>query len=136
MKKLLTIVCAVMAVLVMAACSSNSPKATAEKAVKCIIDKDYKGYVDLLYFDTKKDSPEEIAKTKEGFVQMLEEKGSKTIEKKGEVESYEVKSEKISDDGKTATVEMTLKYGSGKQEDTTIELKKGEDGKWYISLGK
>ena len=51
MKKLLLFSVVGLLVLVLSACSSdNTPEGVTTKAIQCIIDKDYQGYIDLMFF--------------------------------------------------------------------------------------
>lgn len=51
MKKFLLFSVVGLLVLVLSACSSdNTPEGVTTKAIQCIIDKDYQGYIDLMFF--------------------------------------------------------------------------------------
>ena len=137
MKKLMTFVCAAFAVIIMAACSSNSPKGVTEKALKCITDKDYKGYAELVYFDEEKVAPEEQAEKRKQLVELLETKMPMVTKQQGELKSFKVTSEEVSDDGTTATVEYASTYekeGEKKEMTEKVNLKKNKDGKWMLSM--
>ncbi len=77
MRKLISLLAIVITAALISSCSSNSPKAVAEKAMKCIMDKDYKGYVNLVYFDESKEKPETIQRNKDATVAILGEKYDK-----------------------------------------------------------
>lgn len=136
MKKLMSFVIAVFAILAITACSSNSPKDVAEKAMKCLVNQDYKGYVDLIYLQDENKSKEDVDKAKAQLVELLQNKGEKMIKENEGVESFEITKEEISEDGNSATVDMNIKYKNGKTDDTTVKLCKDKDGKWWIDLGK
>lgn len=136
MKKLMSFVLAVFAIIALAACSSNSPKSVAEKAMKSIVDKDYKTYVDLIYFDKAKESPEKVEKAKEQLREMLQGKLEKSIKEKGTIKSYKVVNEEISEDGDKAVVTFEVSYEDGKTDSTAVQLVKDKDGKWWLDLGK
>lgn len=138
MKKLMSFVIAVFAILAITACSSNSPKDVAEKAMKCLVNQDYKGYVDLIYLQDENKSKEDVdkAKAKAQLVELLQNKGEKMIKENEEVESFEITKEEISEDGNSATVDLNITYKNGKTDDTTVKLCKDKDGKWWIDLGK
>lgn len=136
MKKLMSFVIAVFAILAITACSSNSPKDVAEKAMKCIVNQDYKGYVDLVYLQDENKSKEDVDKAKAQLVELLQNKGEKSIKENEGVESFEVTKEEISEDGNSATVDLNIKYKNGKTDDTTVKLCKDKNGKWWIDLGK
>ena len=67
---------------------------------------------------------------------MLREKGTKTMEKKQGLKSYEVLSEEISEDGKSATVKMKMVYGDGSEDTSKVKLVKNDKGEWKMSFGK
>lgn len=136
MKKLMSFVLAVFAIIVLAACSSNSPKSVAEKAMKSIVDKDYKTYVDLIYFDKAKESPEKVEKAKEQLREMLQGKLEKSMKEKGAIKSYKVVNEEISEEGDKAVVTFEVSYEDGKTDSTAVQLVKDKDGKWWLDLGK
>lgn len=136
MKKLMSFVLAVFAIIALAACSSNSPKSVAEKAMKSIVDKDYKTYVDLIYFDNAKKSPEDVEKAKEQLREMLQGKLEKSIKEKGAIKSYKVVNEEISEEGDKAVVTFEVSYEDGKTDSTAVQLVKDKDGKWWLDLGK
>ena len=136
MKKLMSFVIAVFAILAITACSSNSPKDVAEKAMKCIVNQDYKGYVDLVYLQDENKSKEDVDKAKAQLVELLQNKGEKLIKENEGVESFEVTKEEISEDGNSATVDLNITYKNGKTDDTTVKLCKDKNGKWWIDLGK
>lgn len=132
----MSFVIAVFAILAFTACSSNSPKDVAEKAMKCIVNQDYKGYVDLVYLQDENKSKEDVGKAKAQLVELLQNKGEKSIKENEGVESFEVTKEEISEDGNSATVDLNITYKNGKTDDTTVKLCKDKNGKWWIDLGK
>lgn len=132
----MSFVIAVFAILAITACSSNSPKDVAEKAMKCIVNQDYKGYVDLVYLQDENKSKEDVDKAKAQLVELLQNKGEKSIKENEGVESFEVTKEEISEDGNSATVDLNITYKNGKTDDTTVKLCKDKNGKWWIDLGK
>ena len=111
---------------------ANTPSAVAEEACKCVQNADYEGYVELMDLKETKNQESE----KEQFVAMLREKGTKTMEKKQGIKSYKVESEEISEDGKSATVNMKVVYGDGSEDTNKIKLVKNDKGEWKVSLGK
>ena len=90
MKKLSILLGLIVIVLAMTSCSSNTPKAVAEKSVKCLIDKDYEGYVDLLYLEDK-DSQDaaKLESDKKELAALLKSKAEKEYEKDKGLTSYE-----------------------------------------------
>lgn len=137
MKKFMTFVCAAFAVILMAACSGDSPKSVVEKSIKCLADKDYKGYVDLIYIDEDKNTPEEVEESKKQIAELLEAKLPMAISKTGEIKSYKAVSEEVSEDGKTATVKVSITYEKdGKETEKTEDFKveKDKSGNWKIKM--
>ena len=117
MRKLISLLAIVITAALISSCSSNSPKAVAEKAMKCIMDKDYKGYVNLVYFDEKQRKPESIQRNKDATVAILGEKYDKLSEKEKGIKDYKVLSEEVKDS--TAVVKMEISYGNGEEKTMT-----------------
>lgn len=133
MKKLfISMFVAVVAFTLWSCGPANTPSAVAEKACKCVQNEDYEGYVELMDLKETKNQESE----KQQFVAMLREKGTKTMEKKQGIKSYKVESEEISEDGKSATVNMKVVYGDGSEDTSKIKLVKNDKGEWKISFGK
>ncbi len=135
MKKLLGLATIIMAVMVLAGCSDNSPKGVAAKALDCVIDKDFDGYADLLYL--KGDGNEDIDARKKAVSSMMEGKYDKSIGKKGGLKSYEILGEEVDEDGEKAVVNVKLVYGNGEEKDgETVKLCKDDGGNWKVDAGK
>ena len=66
---------------------------------------------------------------------MLEAAGEEATKAKAEMESYELVSEKISEDGKTATVKFDITYENGEKNENTVDLI-NVDGEWKVDSGK
>ena len=129
MKKILAMFVIGCMAMVMASCSSNSPKGVAKQAVECLKQKDFKGYVDLLDIaDGKQD-------LKEGYVQMLESKTAKQPQAV-DIESYEVVGEQVDEKNGTATVTMKLVDSKGKEKEQRINLVRNGKGEWKIEHKK
>ena len=110
MKKIIGFIAIAAVALVMAACSGgNSPSDVAKQAVKCIQDKDY---------------------------DMLRSKAESTLDKKGGIKDYEIISETVAEDGKTANVEMKIVYGDGEEKNDVMKLRLDDAGDWRIDAGK
>lgn len=135
MKKVLGLLSLIAVMFVMMSCGgSNTPSGVAEKAFKCMKDKDYKGYADLINIKNTGERTE--AEVRQELTGLLTEKVSKSIEKDGEIESYKVLSEEIAEDGNTAMVKMQVIYSKGKTEETDVKLVKTENGDWMLDMGK
>ena len=134
MKKLLSFVLFAAMVTMLASCGKSEPCAVAEKAINCAINQDYRGYFDCIYF------PADKQEEKEAYINMIEVKVKKAKEKGNINEkvpvSYEFVSEHINEDEGTAEEVFNIKYYSGKMEQTSVNLKKEEDGKWYVQNKK
>lgn len=111
---------------------SGSGKSPADVS-KSFMLKLEKGDVDAAYNmldGAEKATAEESQKLKE----FLSE-ATKEISNKEGIKNIEVVSETISEDGKTAEVDILLTYGNGETDQSTTKLKNTEDG-WKIFLGK
>lgn len=135
MRKIIRTVFLLVAATVMFACSGgNTPTTVAEKAVKCLQNEDYEGYVDLMHIDKKE--VQDIENTKQMYTSLLKEKaGSDKSGIKG-IKSFETVSEEISEDGNKAKVTMKLIMDGDKEKTETIKLIKEENGDWKLDSGK
>ena len=83
-KRFFSIAAVALLVLVLTACGKhqpNTPEGVATAAMNCIIDKDYEGYVDLMYF---KDGKELSKERRQQLIVLVEDKvGDKAAEKGG-----------------------------------------------------
>lgn len=130
MKKVMTFAAVCLFVLALCSCgSSNTPEAVATKAIKCIIDKNYDGYVDLMYFKKEKSNDD-----MKQIVALVKDKMDKEMEKKQGIKDFKVETATI--DGDKATVPYSLTYGNGETKDDTMKLIKTEKGEWMIDSGK
>ena len=128
MKKIIGFVAVVALMLVAASCGGgNSPKDVAEKAVKCIQNNDYEGYVDLMLLTA--DEGEDLEAKKQAVTGMVQSKAATTLAKMGGIKSYEITSE-------TIAVGMKIVYGNGEEKDDNIKLCKDDKGDWRVDAGK
>ena len=136
MKKILFVAVMCLFAVMFSGCGgAKTPKDVAEKSIKCLKNKDYKGYVELVSLkDEAKMSSEELKKSREQMAVLLESKISSEVDKKGGIDSYEIGEETIDED--EAKVKATIKVGDGTEKESTIKLKKNEDGDWKIDAGK
>ena len=131
MKKLLFGIFTCLCALIMVSCGGDStPTAKAEAYLDAMKDGNYAELVDQLHF--KQEMTEE---DKAQLVTMLEQKAKESIEKDGAMESYEIISETISEDGTEAKVECITKHAGGKEKNETIKLV-NIDGEWLVNSGK
>ena len=130
MKKLFAFAAVSLLVLMLCACGAgNTPEGVTTKAVKCIIDKDYQGYVDMMFFQKEKSDED-----KQQLVALVQDKMDKEMEKKEGIKDFEVGKAEIAEN--TATVPYTLTYGNGEKQENNMKLIKTEDGEWKIDSGK
>ena len=131
MKKVLSLAAVCLFVLALCSCgsTSNTPEGVTTKAIKCIVDKDYDGYVDLMYFNKEK-SNEDMKQ----IVALVKDKMDKEMDQKKGVKDYKVGKPSIEDN--KAVVPYTLTYGNGETKEDNMKLIKTEDGKWMIDSGK
>jgi hypothetical protein len=130
MKKVLIYAAVCLFVLALCSCgSSNTPEAVATKAIQCIIDKNYEGYVDLMYFKKEKSSDD-----MKQIVALVKDKMDKELDQKQGIKDFDV--EPASIDGDKATVSYKMTYGNGETKEDTMKLIKTEKGEWMIDSGK
>ena len=135
MKKLFGFMVAVVAMLAMASCGGggNSPKGVAEQFIKAVQKQDGKKMAELVYYEEGK-APKSDAE-KDQVAAMMQSKASTTYANNGELKSYEILSEEISEDGTEAVVETKMEFEKKTSEDK-IKLKKDADGNWKIDMSK
>lgn len=137
MKKLMTIFAACICLVLMCACGADTstPEGTVKKAMKCLMEKDYEGYVDLIQFRNADEmDAEKLTEKKQQILALLQEKASKDFENKGGIQSYEMSDAKL--DGDKAEVEATITYGNGDTKKQEFQLVKTADGDWKLDAGK
>ncbi|MBQ7530918.1 MAG: DUF4878 domain-containing protein [Paludibacteraceae bacterium] len=131
MKKFFRMMSVALVALVFAACgSSNTPEAVTKKYLQTMQKGDYAAMLDQMYFKNGLTDEQ-----KAELVGMVEEKAKAEVEKKGGIASFEIGAAEIAEDGQTAKVPYTLKYGdeSTKEDNEDLIL---VDGKWWINSGK
>lgn len=135
MKNLFGFMVAVVAMLAMASCGGggNSPKGVAEQFIKAVQKQDGKKMAELVYYEEGK-APKSDAE-KDQVAAMMQSKASTTYANNGELNSYEILSEEISEDGTEAVVEAKMEFEKKTSEDK-IKLKKDADGDWKIDMSK
>ncbi len=136
MKKL--VLFAVVAVFGMAlvSCSkSKAPSETCAKALKCIQEKDWQGYVDLIHFSAE-DSGDtaKLSKDRAMVLSTLKDKKSKEIEQKEGIKSFEITDEKIED--KKAVIKYKWHFNNGEEKDDEMKLCLDKNDDWRIDVGK
>ncbi len=130
MKKVLCFAAVCLFVLALCSCgSANTPEGVATKAIKCIVDKDYDGYVDLMYFKKEKSNDD-----MKQIVALVKDKMDKEMDQKQGIKDFKVETATVEDN--KATVPYTLTYGNGETKEDTMKLIKTEKGDWMIDSGK
>lgn len=105
--------------------NSNSPAGKALEMTGYLLNEDYESFAEDVYSKTES-SDEEVKQ----LAQMLRAKGSKTFEKKGGIDSYELISEKISEDGSIAVVMVKIVYRNGDVVEDRMRMVKNSSGDW------
>lgn len=139
MKKILSVTVLVMALAMLVACGGGStPSSVVEKSMKCLQDKDYEGYVDLLYIDVKEGEDPEVQRN--AVASMIASKADQTLAKKQGIKGYEILSEEVTpaeeNKPETAVVKVKIEYGDASTKEETVKLKKDNAGDWKIDMGK
>lgn len=130
MKKLLLFSVVGLLVLVLSACSSdNTPEGVTTKAIQCIIDKDYQGYIDLMFF-----RKEQTDHDKQQLAALVQDKMDKEMEKKQGIKDFHVGKADIVED--KAVVPYQVTFGNGGIKEDKMQLLKIEDETWMIDSGK
>ena len=133
MKQLIRLGLMLVAVLAMVSCTPSTPGAALKNYMSAISDKDYEKFIDVCNIsEADSDKAKEI---REGLIAMIQEKGSKTIEKKGGLKEIEIVSEEMTEDGNSAIVTYKQHYGDGSVKEDTQKMIK-VDGKWLMDIGK
>lgn len=135
MKKVFMSLCVLAMALMMVSCGSdsNTPSAVAEKYMKCAIDQDVEGLINLMYFgdDVTKEQ-------KDAFVAILKasmkSEDNELGKLKDEVKDFKVLEEKI--DGDKAVVKLEATNKDGEKDTQEVKMKKDKDGNWLIDAGK
>lgn len=129
MKKILVAFVIGCMAMVMASCSDNSPKGVALQSVKCMQQKDFKGYIDLI------DMGDATEEQKTSYVAMLQEKAAKKPDA-FDVKSFEFVDEQVDEEAGTARVTVKIVDSKGEERDSPIDLVKNDKGEWKIKNKK
>lgn len=134
MKNLISCGVILCCVLLLAACSPSTPGKALVKYCEYAEKGNYEKFVDGIAFEDDAD-PAKVAESKKQLAAMLKEKSEKSLEEKSGVKEFEVVSETISEDGKTATVRLKTVYGNGEadENDNAMVL---QDGVWKMRFSK
>ena len=133
MKKVIYLVSLALIAIVIAACSSpkrNSPEGAVNAYMKAMQKNDSRAALELFHF-SKNLTDQEF----DEYVQMVDDKVVKQNEKKQGIASWEIGEVEMAEDGQSAVVNYTIKYGDGteqKDKQKTVLV----DGKWMLDSGK
>lgn len=135
MKRLINLFMLTTIILFAASCSSyDTPTKAMEQYLESLKDGKYKDFVDGIYFKEGK-TDEEVKKAKEELTALLEDKIQKENDKQEGLTGFEIISEKLSEDGKTAVVEYKLIYGNGSEKEDRQSMI-NNNGKWMMDMNK
>lgn len=130
MKKILSFLSLALVALAFVSCNSNSPEAVVQEYVADLQAGKYEEAIDLFYFKKNLTDAD-----KQQYVSMMKDKWGKEIEKKGGITGVDITDVAVAEDGNTATVNYTLRYGDGTTKDQHTGLVKVDD-KWKMDAGK
>lgn len=130
MKKILSFLSLALVALTFVSCNSNSPEAVVQEYVADLQTGKYEEAIDLFYFKKNLTDAD-----KQQYVSMMKDKWGKEIEKKGGITGVEITNVSVAEDGNSANVKYTLKYGDGTSKDQDSKLLKVDD-KWKMESGK
>lgn len=129
MKKILMIMSLVLA-MAMTSCS-ESPSDATKKLFKAANGQEY---TEMVKYIGDKDGNALTKDQQDGLADTFKQKASKDKEFKDG--TFNVESETISEDGKSAIVKYSYETPDGKTKEDSMKLVKGEDGKWRMPLTK
>ena len=103
---------------------ADEPKDVVSKWWDALIKKDVDKAFTYIYFEEGTEQEE---------IDALKAKYKGILEYTQGIKSYEIISEEISEDGKTATVKVKLVFGNGEENEDDVELIKVDEG-WKLKL--
>ena len=130
MKQILSFLSLALVALAFVSCNCNSPEAVVQEYVGDLQAGKYEEAIDLFYFKRNLTDAD-----KQQYVSMMKDKWAKEIEKKGGIVGVEITNVEMAEDGNSAKVDYTLKYGDGSadsEKSTVVKV----DGKWKLDTGK
>lgn len=114
-------------------CTPSTPSGAMEEYLSSLKSGDYEEFVNGINFSET--DPAKVKESREMLISLIKEKGEKEFEKKKGIKKFEIISENISEDGKSATVEYVTHFGDGsdkKEKSQMINI----DGKWMMDMNK
>lgn len=132
MKKVINLLSIALLAMAFVACSSskNTPEGVVDGYLKAMQQNETRKALEMFHF-TKEPTSEEF----DQYVQMVDEKVKKQNEKKGGIASWEITETELAEDGESAVVKYTVKYGDGSEQKDKQKAVK-IDGKWMLDSGK
>ena len=132
MKKVINLLSIALMAIAFVACSSskNTPEGVVDDYLKAMQQNDSRTALEMFHFS--KDLTEEEF---DQYVQMVDEKVTKQNAKKQGISSWEIEAPEMAEDGESAIVRYTVKYGDGSEDKDKQKVVK-IDGKWMLDSGK
>ena len=132
MKKVISLLSIALMAIAFVACSSskNTPEGVVDAYLKAMQQNDTRKALEMFHF-SKELTSEEF----DEYVQMIDDKVKKQNEKKGGIASWEITETELAEDGESAVVKYTVKYGDGSEQKDKQKAVK-IDGKWMLDSGK
>ncbi len=135
-KSILFLACAIVVAL-LSACGGSSASTPADEALKCaefVKNGDYESLVNEISFP-EGTTEEQAEQSRAMILSMGKEKAKKEADKRQGIASYELASEVIAEDGKTAVVKVKFIYGDGSEKTEKYDLAL-VDGSWKPVMKK
>lgn len=130
MKKILSVLSFALVALAFVSCSKNSPEGVVKEYISCLKNGQYEDVVALCHF--KKELTD---KERQEYADLLRNKMAADLEKKGGISDVVITNVDMAEDGESATVSYTIKYGNGSAYGNADKVVK-VDGKWKLHTGK
>ncbi len=112
-----------------------NPEEVVTKALKCMMDKDYEGYVKLVKMsDEAMKSDSKKKKAQDQLLSLIKDKMETEVKEKGGIKDYSVGKAII--DGEKARVPYTITYGNGETAEEEMSMINTEKEGWMIDMGK
>lgn len=134
MKKMFTLFAALAALFMISCGGASTPSDAAKEVYDLMMEGKYEEASKCFYFGEK--SEEEQAQGQAMILSLLKEKAVPMIEKKGGLKDVVVLGETITEDGKSAKVEVKLVYGNGKEENNKVDMVLDANGDWRPAMNK
>ena len=132
MQKLVIVLAVIAMAFGMSSCSKKGGAATPTEATKAYYELlkkgDFKGAVQSTY-DYNKEMSKEEKESVDAMLDMTASKIQEAMNEKGGMKDFTVGAESI--EGEDATVDVTITYGNGENEEKTESLKKVGDV-WFV----